>query len=229
MNVGLIAIPTLGEYEDLDVPCVDDVRQKEEEEEEEEEEEKEKMGEELRGTRKRRRPHAYDTHGKNATVQKYKKETAEMKEETKGTEGKKKKEEKEEKGGSGRERGREKEEEEEEEEVLSCGFIIKAPLPVERAIQFESSNSIEEGAYFMSLMRKRFQCIHDVQIRWLSRACNHKHPKYMETQARLKDFAEIVVLMFDAQFGTNPNTPCVIPTRKHMHRKKSDKKMQQGK
>jgi hypothetical protein len=121
-----------------------------------------------------------------------------------------------------------KESKEEEEEILSCGFIVKAPLPVEQALQFETSNNIGEGAYFKALMRKRFQCICDVQTRWLSRACNRKHPAYVETQATLKEFAETIVIMFDVQFGTNPNTADMITTRKHAHTKKRphDKKMQ---
>jgi hypothetical protein len=115
------------------------------------------------------------------------------------------------------------EEEEEEEEdvvVLDSGIINRAPLPIDQARKTEISVGAEEGSYFVELMRKRLRCIRDMQVKWGSRACNKRNPKYVKTQARLKDFAEVVLDAFDSQFGLTSDTMLAVPTRKHLKTKK---------
>jgi hypothetical protein len=111
--------------------------------------------------------------------------------------------------------GKRKRQSTDEIEVIDSGFIMRAPVPVGQAEALENAAGVEEGTYFVELMRKRLRCIHDIQVRWVTRTCNKKKPKYVETQTRLKDFAEVVLNAFEAQFGPTPKTMTVAPTRKH--------------
>ena len=74
-------------------------------------------------------------------------------------------------------------------DVMDSGLISRAPVPVDQAEKLEMAAGAEEGAYFVELMRKRLQCVHDIQVRWVTRTCNKKKPKYVDTQAKLRDFA----------------------------------------
>lgn len=102
------------------------------------------------------------------------------------------------------------------EEVIASGFISRAPLPIDQVQKMEVAIGANDGAYFIELMRKRLQCVRDVQVRWLTRTCNKKQPRYVEIQNRLKCFAESVLNTFDSHFGI----PCAgladPPTRRHM-------------
>jgi hypothetical protein len=108
--------------------------------------------------------------------------------------------------------------------VLGAGFIVKAPLPIEQAARAEAAAGASEGEYFVELMRKRFQCMHDMQVRWIARTCNVKNPKYMETQVRLKDFTEIVLAAFATQFG--PQSKAIANPRTRRHQPKTENKIQ---
>ena len=104
-------------------------------------------------------------------------------------------------------------------EVLGAGFIVKAPLPIEQAAIAEKEVGSQEGEYFVELMRKKFQYMHDMQVRWTNRMCNTKNAKYMETQMQLKNFTEIVLVAFSTQFGSQSKTMVSPQTRKHAQRK----------
>jgi hypothetical protein len=106
----------------------------------------------------------------------------------------------------------------ETEEVLQSGFIAKAPLPIDQAAKIETDLGAEEGEYFVELMRKKLQCIHCMQVRWIARACNVKNAKYMETQTRLKDFSELMLTAFATQFGPASKVMVDPRTRKHSRR-----------
>jgi hypothetical protein len=101
-------------------------------------------------------------------------------------------------------------------EVLDSGFINRAPVPIDQAERLETAAGVEEGTYFVELMRKRLRCIHDMQVRWVTRTCNKKKPKYVETQTRLRDFAGAVIDSFESQFGPASVAMVATPTRKHV-------------
>lgn len=103
----------------------------------------------------------------------------------------------------------------EDVEVLDSGFITRAPLPIDQAEKLEAAAGVDEGTYFVELMRKRLRCIRDLQGKWVTRTCNKKKPKYVETQTRLRDFADVVLNSFEAQFGPASAAMTSAPTRKH--------------
>lgn len=108
-------------------------------------------------------------------------------------------------------------------EVIGSGFIARAPIPIEQASALESSTGVEEGTYFVELMRKKVLCLRDMQSKWVSRACNRKKPKYIETQTKLGEFMDTVVKAFDSQFGAQSSKLTDPPTRKHLKARKSKK------
>lgn len=99
---------------------------------------------------------------------------------------------------------------------MDSGLISRAPVPVDQAEKLEMAAGAEEGAYFVELMRKRLQCVHDIQVRWVTRTCNKKKPKYVDTQAKLRDFAGVVLKAFEIQFGAPSATMVTTPTRRHV-------------
>lgn len=116
-----------------------------------------------------------------------------------------------------------------EEEVLDSGFIARAPLPIDQAERLEVAAGVDEGVYFVELMRKRFKCIRDIQDKWVARACNKKKLKYVETQTGLRDFADVVLLTFEKQFGPASLAMNSAPTRKHFRTSSSSSSLEKKK
>jgi hypothetical protein len=99
-------------------------------------------------------------------------------------------------------------------EVIDSGVVARAPMPVEQVERLEAAAGAQKGTYFVELMRKRLRCIRDIQVKWATRTCNRRRPKYVETQTRLKDFAEVVLDAFTEQFGPQSSAMIEPPTRK---------------
>lgn len=86
-------------------------------------------------------------------------------------------------------------------EVLSAGEIMRAPLPMNSVLAMEDASGAQQGAYFIELMRRRLQGLLGVQEKWISRLCNQKHAKHVDTQLRIRDFMQAVIESYEARFG----------------------------
>lgn len=86
-------------------------------------------------------------------------------------------------------------------EVLSAGEIMRAPLPMNSVLAMEDASGAQQGAYFIELMRRRLQGLLGVQEKWISRLCNQKHAKHVDTQLRIRDFMQAVIDSYEARFG----------------------------
>lgn len=95
---------------------------------------------------------------------------------------------------------------EEELEVLSSGEIARAPLPMSSVLAIEDSAGAQQGDYFIELMRRRLNGILAVQEKWISRLCNQKHAKHVETQVQIKLFIQAVIESYESRFGKPSDT-----------------------
>lgn len=94
----------------------------------------------------------------------------------------------------------------EELEVLSSGEITRAPLPMSSVLAIEDSAGAQQGDYFIELMRRRLNGILAVQEKWISRLCNQKHAKHVETQVQIKLFIQAVIESYESRFGKPSDT-----------------------
>lgn len=110
--------------------------------------------------------------------------------------------------------------EEEEEVVMAAGAIMRAPLPIKQVLEMEAGSGNQQGTYFVELMRRRLQGLLAVQDRWISRLCNQKHAKHVDTQIRIRDFMLTVIAAYEEQFGAPNRNPMasVAPVR---HRRRA--------
>ena len=78
---------------------------------------------------------------------------------------------------------------------------MRAPLPMNSVLAMEDASGAQQGAYFIELMRRRLQGLLGVQEKWISRLCNQKHAKHVDTQLRIRDFMQAVIDSYEARFG----------------------------
>ena len=93
-----------------------------------------------------------------------------------------------------------------ESEVLSAGEIMRAPLPMISVLAMEDASGVQQGAYFIELMRRRLQGLLAVQEKWISRLCNQKHARHVDTQLRIRDFMQAVIESYETRFGKPSET-----------------------
>lgn len=91
-------------------------------------------------------------------------------------------------------------------EVLAAGEIMRAPLPMGSVLAIEDASGAQQGAYFIELMRRRLTGLLGVQEKWISRLCNQKHAKHIETQLRIRDFMQAVIDSYELRFGKSSDT-----------------------
>jgi hypothetical protein len=116
-----------------------------------------------------------------------------------------------------------------DEEVLASGgggmmdanSLMRAPMPMKQVLQIEAASGSQQGTYFVELMRRRLQGLMMVQEKWITRLCNQKHAKHVDTQVRIRNFMRGVLQSYDEQFGA-PNTNAVLSAAPVRHRRRRD-------